>query len=154
MKKIFILGMVVILSLSVLVGCGKKEVIDWDDLSVKDATEKVGEKERFEVEEVDEHEGKYIITLKKKPSSSKTAKTTMMMNTKDLLEKIYSKTEKGINLEWQVELTDKMGNTSYEPVIRLDFEQNTLEDINWEGFNYDNFPDIADYYWQHSIVEN
>src|SRR5690554_3287485 len=154
MKKIFILGVVIVLTLGLLVGCGKKETIDWEDLSISEATDKVGEKERFEVEEVDEFEGKAIITLKKKISSSKTAKTTMMMNTKDLLEKIYTKTSNGINLEWQVELTDKMGNTSYEPVIRLDFEQKTLEDINWEGFNYDNFPDVADYYWQSPVVEN
>jgi len=49
-------------------------------------------------------------------------------------------------------LTDAYGNTSEADIIRLRITRPTLEKINFDNFDIDNLPVIADYYWQHPAL--
>ena len=77
----------------------------------------------------------------------------MLIKTKDILKNIADKDMEFINIEWQVELTDKLGNKEYGPVIRIDITKETLDKINWDNFDYNNLPEVADDYWQHQAIE-
>jgi hypothetical protein len=50
-------------------------------------------------------------------------------------------------------LTDAYGNTSEEPAITVHLKATTLERINFDGFDIDNLPMIADHYWQHPALD-
>lgn len=51
-------------------------------------------------------------------------------------------------------LRDVWGNSlSDVPVVRIEVERDTFERINWQGFQPEDFPRVADYFWIHEIVE-
>lgn len=135
-------------------GCGGGDKkVDYNELNIDDIIKDIAYRQKFEVEDIKNSDGNYRVILKEEILSSKTAKKEMLIKTKDILKNIADKDMEFISIEWQVELTDKLGNKEYGPVIRLDLSKETLDKINWDNFDYNNFPDIADDYWQHQAVE-
>lgn len=57
-------------------------------------------------------------------------------------------------LVFTTELTDKYGNTSVSPVVKIKFGQATLDKINFANVSYNNVPSIADSYWHHPLFNN
>lgn len=50
-------------------------------------------------------------------------------------------------------LTDKFGNTRSGKVMTITLDKPTWQKINWENFIDDDFPDIADFYWEHPLFK-
>lgn len=51
-------------------------------------------------------------------------------------------------------LTNNYGETSDQVVLKVGLEKETLERINWENFNQDNFENVADDYFEHPAMSN
>lgn len=151
MKKILILLLVVVL----LVGCGGSDKVVWEDLTVEEVFIQAAEHERYELEKITENDNNYRAILKADLMSSKTARKELLNKTKSIMKKVLEGNSdiEYINIEWQVELTDKAGNSEYASVIRIDLTGETIEKINWDKFDFNNFPDVADDYWEHQAIK-
>lgn len=58
-----------------------------------------------------------------------------------------------VYIYWQFPLVDTLGNEKLGEVMRIGMYRETAESINWDGFIVDNFPAVADSYWQHSALD-
>ena len=148
MKKI--LPIILILSL-LLVGCGGSNETDYEELTVKEIIETLADGS-YEIEEITENNNNYKVVFKTDIMSGKTARKELLLKTKDTLKKLEGKDIKYINIEWQTELVDKLGNSEYNPVMRLDFKKETLDKINWDNIDFNNLKEIADDYWEHNSI--
>ncbi len=153
MKKILVVAMVLLLAFNLMACGGGDKKPDYDELGIEEIIKDIAYRQKFEVEDIKNNGGNYKAILKKEILSSKTAKKEMLIKTKDILKNIADKDMEFINIEWQVELTDKLGNKEYGPVIRIDITKETLDKINWDNFDYNNLPEVADDYWQHQAIE-
>ncbi len=148
MRKI--LPIILILTL-ILVACGGDKEINYKDLTVEEIIQELAAG-RYEVEEITEKDNTYGAILKTELTSNKTARKELLLKTKDILKKLEDKDIEFINIEWQVELIDKAGNSKYNPVMRLDFKKETLDKMNWDNIDFNNLKEIADDYWEHQTL--
>jgi hypothetical protein len=51
-------------------------------------------------------------------------------------------------------LIDSYGNVEDKTVIKIQLEKETFQKINFEYFNRNKFPDIADDYYEHAIFKD
>jgi hypothetical protein len=58
-----------------------------------------------------------------------------------------------VYIYWQFPLVDQKGNEKLGEVMRIGMYRETAESINWENFLTENFPAVADNYWQHPTFE-
>lgn len=54
---------------------------------------------------------------------------------------------------WLFPLVDNLGNEKLGEVMRIGMYRETAESINWDNFLPENFPTVADEYWQHSAID-
>lgn len=93
------------------------------------------------------------VALKESSWSAKSAKESFLFNASEFMETMKSLPEvQQATLIVQVPLTDQYGNTENDDAFRVTLSRETLEKINFEGFNVDNFPMIADDYWEHPAL--
>jgi len=52
-----------------------------------------------------------------------------------------------------LKLVDQYGNESIDKVMMMRMTKDTWEKINWDSFIRDNFPNIADHYWEHPVLK-
>ncbi len=105
-----------------MVGCGGSNETDYEELTVKEIIETLADG-RYEIEEITENNNNYKVVFKTDIMSGKTARKELLLKTKDTLKKLEGKDIEYINIEWQTELVDKLGNSEYNPVMRLDFKK-------------------------------
>ena len=86
--------------------------------------------------------------------SNNMIKTGMYM---DITEALKSLKEESIPNEVAFDilfpLTDAMGNEKDGSVMRVVFTADTIRNINYDNFNYDNIPTVAESYWQHNDMK-
>ena len=59
-----------------------------------------------------------------------------------------------IRMYWSLPLVDSFGNTHDVNVMRIIFEKQTLDRINFDNFNWNNIPVIADDYFEHAVFSS
>lgn len=98
--------------------------------------------------------GNVRIVMKKIPLSQNTYKKQLLNDSKQILEKLSGlKDVSYVNLEWQGKLIDQSGNSEWKPVMRINVEKETLDNINWEDLNDNDIENVADDYWQNEIFD-
>lgn len=105
------------------------------------------------------YDGTDIISVTLNASDRITTNMTkkgMWLDSVNILESI-SELDSFKNLEmitiiWQFPLVDQYGNTEDGKVMSMDFKKETLEKINWDNFQRDNLPNVADNYWEHPAL--
>ena len=98
--------------------------------------------------------GNVRIVMKKIPLSQNTYKKQLLNDSKQILEKLSGlKDVSYVNLEWQGKLIDQSGNSEWKPVMRINVEKETLDNINWEDLNENDIENVADDYWQNEIFD-
>lgn len=80
-------------------------------------------------------------------------KDGMIIDTSEFLEDIkdYDKI-KDININILFPMVDKFGNSENVIVMKFKLTAETRNKINWENFDYNNLPDIADDYFAHPAL--
>ena len=85
--------------------------------------------------------------------SPKSAKKQFLKNTKDFMEKMQSQKDvTRATLVIQVPLTDQYGKTENGEVMRVMMNRETLDKIDFEGFDEENLISIADDYYEHQAL--
>lgn len=79
-------------------------------------------------------------------------KRGIMMASSDVFEPLFALPEiNEISLVWQLTLVDTNGKENDSPVLRIRLKRETAEKIVWKNFDIDNYPAVADQYWEHNI---
>lgn len=81
--------------------------------------------------------------------SNKGIKEGVWMDISKVLRQLKDKGYGTVSFDIQYPLTDKYGNKSDGTVMSVSFNQDTLQKINWNNFDYKNIPNVATTYWQH-----
>lgn len=77
-------------------------------------------------------------------------KTGILMKTDKVLKAIEKEHKfEIITVMWKFPLVDTYGNKSNEEVLRISLNRETLNKINWDNFDYNNFEKIANNYFEH-----
>jgi len=66
---------------------------------------------------------------------------------------VLSSQTDSIVFESYLKLVDQYGNESIDKVMMMRMTKDTWEEINWDSFIRDNFPNIADHYWEHPVLK-
>ena len=89
-------------------------------------------------------------------TSSMTVKG-MYMSMAKVLEELSALSElENINIAFNITypLKDKYGNASDVIVIKATYNHESRIKIDWDGFSWENIPDVADEWWMHNALEN
>lgn len=85
--------------------------------------------------------------------TNKMIKTGMLMDTKDILQTLQPRDDiSEITFFWSFPLVDAYGNTSEDTIMKVNISKETLGKINFERFDYNSIPDIADDYFEHTAL--
>lgn len=96
-----------------------------------------------------------FILIKFKGSENLTKSMTvesMYMDISRILEKIQDKTDYNIDFNVTYPLVDASGNISEPIVIKCTFTNETIKNIDFDSFDYNNIPVIADEWWNHNAL--
>ena len=79
----------------------------------------------------------------------------MWMEATDILRELQPRTDlERVTIFWSFPLIDSYGNSTTETVMKVLFEKETLDKINFERFDWNNIPDIADEYYEHAALKD
>ncbi|GIN10136.1 hypothetical protein J26TS2_00030 [Shouchella clausii] len=80
----------------------------------------------------------------------------MLMDSSDLAERFKNSDLEihDLMMSWQMPLVDTYGNEEDGEVLRINLSGETLDKINFDNFLFENFPSIADNYWEHPTFSN
>lgn len=85
--------------------------------------------------------------------TSKMIKQGMFMDAEKIFPKVFENKEvERVILIWNFPLVDVKGNSKSEKVLSIQLERKTNEEINWENFDRNNFSLVADYYYEHPVL--
>lgn len=77
----------------------------------------------------------------------------MWMEGTDILKTLQScENISEIVLYWSFPMVDAYGNSVTETVMKIDVSKETLDNINFERFIFENLPEIADEYFEHAAL--
>ncbi|WP_257205865.1 hypothetical protein [Bacillus sp. AFS051223] len=54
---------------------------------------------------------------------------------------------------WKFQLEDAYGNKKQENVMKVTYNRETIDKINFDNFSFKNIPTTADQYWQHPAID-
>ncbi|MCP1180550.1 MULTISPECIES: hypothetical protein [Bacillus] len=96
-----------------------------------------------------------LITLSGKDNlTNNMIKKGMWKDTSDMLKDIAK--EKDISevvFFWKFELEDAYGNKKNDNVMKITYNRETLDKINFDNFSFNNIPTTATQYWQHPAID-
>jgi|GEM_PF-1916413 len=79
----------------------------------------------------------------------------MLLQARDILAYLHGRNDiSEICIFWSLPLTDAYGNTTESNVMKLALEKDSLQRINFDNFDWNNFPDIADSYYEHAALSD
>lgn len=112
------------------------------------------DQERIEDVIFHSYEDETVVNLTLNANENLTNKLTqggILQDSADLLEAFAeNKYEGDVMIMWKLPLTDSYGNVESGKVMSLTVEKETLEKINFDNFDYNKLPDIAESYDEHS----
>ena len=104
---------------------------------------------------VENNEGKLTIVLNADSNlTTNLTRTSMLMDATEIFEELqgYDDLTGDVTLAFMLDLVDQYGNTEARKVLSIRLTQETLNKINFENFNKDNYPNIADSYLEHRVL--
>ena len=93
--------------------------------------------------------------IKFKGSESLSSKMTvkgMYMDISNVLKGIQKDINVNVDINVTYPLQDSYGNISEDIVIKATFNNETIKKINFDNFDYNNIPSIADEWWNHQAL--
>lgn len=85
--------------------------------------------------------------------STKMIRGGMLIQANDILKELQPRPEIAqMCLFWSFPLTDSYGNTKEETVMKILIKKETLDKINFDNFDWNKIPEIADDYNEHSAL--
>ena len=93
--------------------------------------------------------------IKFKGSESLSSKMTvkgMYMDISNVLKGIQNDINVNVDINVTYPLQDSYGNISEDIVIKATFNNETIKKINFDNFDYNNIPSIADEWWNHQAL--
>ena len=132
-------------------------------MAIESAVDSSIEKARAEKERVSINDnlgtgsGKIVLVyLKGKDNLSiNMIKTGMLIESCDILQYLQPREEMSeITIFWSFPLVDNYGNTKDETVLKINFDKATLDKINFDNFDYNKIPDIANDCFIHLALSN
>ncbi len=117
----------------------------------------IDDMDRFISLTFEESYGEKMVTIDYNGDSSLTTNLTrvgLLDDAKRFFEEVAPKFDpeiKGITLAPYLELVDAYGNTSNQYVMLIDLHRDTWEKIQWDNFTINNFPTVADIFWESPI---
>lgn len=77
----------------------------------------------------------------------------MLIEANNILEYLQPRSDiSRIALFWTLPLVDTFGNTAEDTVMKIQLEKDTLDKINFDDFDWNKYPDIADDYFEHAAL--
>lgn len=76
----------------------------------------------------------------------------MYIRTKNILKTLKPLTDMNIGINIVYPLEDRYGNSMDVIVIKATYSHETLQKINFDKFQYENIPKVADEWWNHPAV--
>jgi len=112
---------------------------------------------RLEVNDISANEATGVVTVELQGQDNLTTnliRQGMLMRTRDVLQFLQDRDDiEIINLHWYFPLVDAHGNSNNGRVLSLSFERTTIDRINFDTLDYNNLPDIADFFNMHSAMQ-
>ena len=121
----------------------------------EDIVKKVIGKDR--IVEINKNDQNGHLLVRFKGSENLTNKTTVkgfLMDIRDLLKNLKSDSSVqtfAFNVTYP--LVDNYGNESEDIVIKAEFSRETVDKINFDNFDFNKIPEVADEYWSHPAVQ-
>ena len=84
--------------------------------------------------------------------SSKMTVKGMYMDISNILKGIQKDINVNVDVNVTYPLQDKYGNTSEDIVIKATFNSDTIKKINFDNFDYNDIPSVADEWWNHNAL--
>lgn len=84
--------------------------------------------------------------------SSKMTVKGMYMDISNVLKGIQKDIDVNVDINVTYPLQDSYGNISEDIVIKATFNNETIKKINFDNFDYNNIPFIADEWWNHNAL--
>ena len=76
----------------------------------------------------------------------------MYMDISNILKGIQKDINVNVDVNVTYPLQDKYGNTSEDIVIKATFNSDTIKKINFDNFDYNDIPSVADEWWNHNAL--
>jgi len=112
---------------------------------------------RLEVNNVTANDATGVVTIELQGQDNLTTnliRQGMFMRTRDILQSLQDRDDiEIINLHWYFPLVDAHGNSNNSRVLSLSFNRPTIDRINFDTIDYNNLPDIADFFNMHSAMQ-
>lgn len=121
----------------------------------EDIVKKVIEKDR--IIEINKNDQNGHLLVRFKGSENLTNEMTVkgfLMDIRDLLKNLKSDSSVqtfAFNVTYP--LVDNYGNESEDIVIKAEFSRETVDKINFDNFDFNKIPEVADEYWSHPAVQ-
>lgn len=84
--------------------------------------------------------------------SSKMTVKGMYMDISNILKEIQKDINVNVDINVTYPLQDKYGNISEDIVIKTTFNNDTIKKINFDNFDYNDIPSVADEWWNHNAL--
>ncbi|MDF1495470.1 hypothetical protein [Caproiciproducens sp. CPB-2] len=85
--------------------------------------------------------------------SKKLIRSGMLIQANDILKALQPRSDIAqVCLFWSFPLTDSYGNTSEQNVMKILVKKDTLDKINFENFDWNKYPEIADDYYENAAL--
>lgn len=94
----------------------------------------------------------FVLSRKIKDLSSKMTVKGMYMDISNVLKGIQKDINVNVDINVTYPLQDSYGNISEDIVIKATFNNETIKKINFDNFDYNNIPSIADEWWNHQAL--
>lgn len=123
----------------------------------KEAGKKTGDGEKRIIDlKIEDNAGGKGVTAEVRADMGWSEGTTVsgiQMDSSDIFKKLFKEKDVSVvTLNWYSILIDQYGAESEEVVHTLSLTRDTFEKINWDNFNRDNYPNIADDYYLHPAL--
>ncbi|MEK5323317.1 hypothetical protein [Aeribacillus sp. FSL M8-0254] len=121
----------------------------------EDIVKKVIEKDR--IVEINKNDQNGHLLVRFKGSENLTNESTVkgfLVDIRDLLKNLKSDSSiQTFTFNVTYSLVDNYGNESEDIVIKAGFNRETVDKINFDKFDFNKIPEVADEYWSHPAVQ-
>ena len=121
----------------------------------EDIVKKVIEKDR--IVEINKNDQNGHLLVRFKGSENLTNESTVkgfLVDIRDLLKNLKSDSSiQSFTFNVVYSLVDNYGNESEDIVIKARFNRETVDKINFDKFDFNKIPEVADEYWSHPAVQ-
>jgi hypothetical protein len=117
--------------------------------------------ERFMSLQVNEHQGTtrpddhIVVATLLADNAGGSTKSRMQFQSIDVFKQLFAmNTMEEVTLIWQLPLVHTYGKAENKPVMKITINRATAVKINWDNFNRNNFSQVANTFFEHTILQN